>query len=258
MKRINVPEIEDHNGLPRWLRDAMTGYLQVAIAVGKPYAAVAPILAELVRLSGTNSIVDLASGGGGPWPTLVKEVSEILGDHPTVTLTDLEPNLAAAEELEKLPGLTYRRAPLSALQVPAGLDGVRTMFTGLHHFNESEVRSIFRDAQAAHVPFLAAEATHRSGRGILVTLFIPLLVLFLMPRVRPRRTLPLLLTYLPPIMPILIWWDGFASTLKSYQSEELKSILSEFGSPEYNWNVEEIAMPNAPIPVTLIVGRPAA
>jgi hypothetical protein len=257
MKRINVPEIEDHDGLPSWLRDAMTGYLQVVIAAAKPYAAVAPALADLVRLSGTNSIVDLASGGGGPWPTLINDVAKILGDHPNVTLTDLAPNLAAAEELEQLPGLTYRRAPLSALKVPAGLDGVRTMFTGLHHFSEREVRSILRGAQEARVPFLAAEATHRSARGILVTLFIPLLVLFLMPRVRPRRILPLLLTYFPPIMPMLIWWDGFASTLKTYRSEELKSIVSGFQSSEYNWSVEEIAVPNAPIPVTLIVGRPA-
>ena len=188
----------------------------------------------------------------------MNDLAEILGDHPTVTLTDIKPNRAAAEELEQIPGLTYRRAPMSALEVPAELDGVRTMFTGLHHLNESEVCSVLRNAQEARVPFLAAEATHRSVRGILVTLFIPLFVLFLMPRVRPRRRLPMILTYFPPIMPALIWWDGLASTLRSYRAEELTSLLSEFQSEDYQWNVEEVAVPNAPIPVTLIVGRPAA
>jgi hypothetical protein len=33
MKRWNLSEIEDWAGLPAWLRDAMTGYLRVAIEV---------------------------------------------------------------------------------------------------------------------------------------------------------------------------------------------------------------------------------
>ena len=66
MKRIDLPEIEDYGDLPNWVRDAMTGYLQTAITMGKPYGVVAPMLADLIRLSGRSSVVDLASGGGGP------------------------------------------------------------------------------------------------------------------------------------------------------------------------------------------------
>src|SRR5690606_34925599 len=105
-----------------------------------------------------------------------------------------------------------------------------------------------RNAQEARVPFLAAEATHRSPRGILVTFLIPVLVLLLMPRVRPRRTAPLVLTYLPPVLPLLIWWDGLASTLKTYQVEELESLVSELQEPGYDWSVQEISVPRAPIP----------
>lgn len=173
--------------------------------LSKPYATVAPALAELVHESGQNRIVDLASGGGGPWPEL---------------------------------------------------EGIRTIFSGLHHFDETEVRSILRAAQEARVPFLAAEATHRSIRGIFTTLFIPLLVLGLMPRVRPRRALPLILTYIPPILPILIWWDGFASTMRSYRAEELRSLIGDIEEPGYSWRVEELSAPGVPIPVTIVVGRP--
>lgn len=173
-----------------------------------------------------------------------------------MTLTDLKPNLLAAEELESARGLTYSREPVSALAVPSSLSGVRTMFTGLHHFDRQELGAILRDAQEARVPFLAAEATHRSTRGILVTFLIPLLVLLLMPRVRPRRTLPLVLTYFPPVLPLLIWWDGLASTLKTYRAEELQSLVSEIQEPGYDWSVREISVPKAPIPITLLVGRP--
>jgi hypothetical protein len=258
MNRITLPEVEDSGRLPRWLRDAMTGYLQVAIGLGKPYAVVAPALANLIRTSGGDHVVDLASGGGGPWPGLVEGLKSEMGAYPTVTLTDIQPNLAAATELERLPGVSYRRAPVSALAVPRELEGVRTMFTGLHHFSEGEVTSILRAAQDARVPFLAAEATHRSVRGLLVTMIVPLLVLLLMPRVRPRRLLPLLLTYLPPLMPVLIWWDGVASTLKSYRAEELRALASAIEEPGYAWRVEELTVRGAPIPVTVIVGRPTS
>ncbi len=214
------------------------------------------MLAELVRESGQSRVVDLASGGGGPWPELLPDLTKQLGRSPEVVLSDIQPNEAAAAELERLPGVTYRREPVSALQIPRDLAGVRTMFTSLHHFDESGVRSILRSAQEARVPFLAGEATHRSARGILVTLFVPLLVLLLMPRVRPRRFLPLMLTYVPPILPILIWWDGFASTLRTYRAEELRAIIRDIEKPGYAWRVEELPVPRAPIPVTIVVGRP--
>jgi hypothetical protein len=257
MQRIDLPEIEDWRGCPAWVRDAMTGYLQTVIELSRPYAVVAGHLAALLRERGTPKVVDLASGAGGPWPLLLDALRGE-GVEAEVTLTDLNPNLRAAGELERATGVTYHREPVSALAVPSSLPGVRTMFTGLHHFDRQDLATILRSAQEARVPFLAAEATHRSPRGILVTLLIPLLVLLLMPRVKPRRIVPLVLTYLPPVLPLLIGWDGLASTLKTYRAEELESVVAEIREPAYDWSVQEISVPRAPIPVTLLVGRPAA
>ncbi len=233
----------------------MTGYLQAVIEMSRPYAVVAGQLGALLRESKASSVIDLASGGGGPWPGLLDALRKE-GVEAQVTLTDLKPNLRAAEQLEGVTGVTYHREPVSALAVPSSLSGVRTMFTGLHHFDRRELGATLRNAQEARVPFLAAEATHRSPRGILVTFLIPVLVLLLMPRVRPRRAAPLVLTYLPPVLPLLIWWDGLASTLKTYQAEELKALISEVQEPGYDWSVQEISLPKAPIPITLLVGRP--
>jgi hypothetical protein len=130
------------------------------------------------------------------------------------------------------------------------------MFTGLHHFSPEEVRAIMSSAQRDRVGFAAFEATHRSWRGLLVALFIPILVLLLMPLVRPRRFLPLLLTYAPPLFPFLIWWDGVASTLRTYTVSELRDLAAEIGVPGYSWHIEEVAVKGAPIPVLEVIGRP--
>ncbi len=258
MKRTNLGEIEDSDKLPGWLRDAMTGYLQVAIGLTKPYSVVIPILTNLIVKSGESRIVDLASGGGGPWPGMIEELKRQLGEYPSLTLSDIHPNLNAATELERLPQVVYCRKPMSALEISSDYRGVRTLFTGLHHFNEAQVQSIFCSAQEAGVPFLAAEATHRSCKGILVMLLVPLMVFLLMPWVRPRKPLPLFLTYIIPIIPFLIWWDGFASTLKTYRPEELESLMSQIERPGYTWLVEEVEVRGAPLPVTVIVGCPVS
>lgn len=110
-------------------------------------------------------------------------------------------------------------------------------------------------AQSRGVAFCAFEGTSRSVRGVGVTLVIPWLVLLVMPRVRPRRVLPLLLTYLPPILPLLIWWDALASTLRTYTKDELESIAGEISIEGYDWRVKELET-SAPIPVLSVVGGP--
>ncbi len=257
MPRIDVPEIEDQSWFPAWLRNPMTGYLQTVIEVARPYdCAVAPLRSLLAGRSEA-SVVDLASGAGGPWAQLAPALRE---HHPElrVLLTDIAPNLEAAGQMSVLDGIEYHRDPVSAMDVPPLLDGVRTMFTGLHHFSPDQVRSIMRAAQRDRVPFAAFEATQRSVAGGLVSLFIPLMVLVLMPRVRPRRFLTLLLTYLPPILPILIWWDGFASTLRTYSVDELEGFAREVAEPGYDWSATEIAVKGSPIPVLQLVGTPSA
>lgn len=255
MSRIDLTELEDLPWFPDWLRDPMTGYLKVVIDLTRPYDVCAPVIARALRDAELRGILDLASGGGGPWPGLREAIGRE-GVDAAVTLSDMHPNRHAAERLDGMPGVTYRRAPVSALDVSDDTRRMRTLFTGLHHFGPEAVRAILHDAQAARVPFLAAEATHRSVRGAFVSLFIPLLVLVLMPRVRPRKLVPLLLTYVVPVLPLLIWWDGLASTLRTYRSDELRAIARSIEEPGYVWEVSEVHVPGGPVPVTQILGRP--
>ena len=205
--RLLIPELADQPWWPRWARDAMTGYLHAIIVRARPYDLVVPRLSTLLRTNGIRSLTDLCSGAGGPWPEL-RETLAAAGAPVDVTCTDLEPNRAAAARLAGAAGLRYHATPVSALAVPGDLQGARTMFSALHHFDPDDIRRILADAQRAGEPFSAFEATSRSARGILATLVIPIAVLVLMPTVRPRDWRALLFTYLIPLLPLAIWWDG--------------------------------------------------
>jgi hypothetical protein len=256
MKRLDWLELEDRPGFPGWLRDPMTAYLKVVIDLTGPYDVCAPEIAGVLRATGLRGILDLASGGGGPWPGL-REAIVREGVEPEVRLTDLHPNASARERLAGCEGVTYDATPQSALEAPSSPPRMRTIFTGLHHFDPDAVRHMMKSAQTARVPFLAAEATHRSLRGAVLSIFIPLLVLVLMPRVRPLRVSTLLLTYVVPVLPLLIWWDGLLSTLRTYRVEELRSFAEEIGTDDYTWRADELDAKGAPIPVTRLLGTPA-
>ena len=251
MRRIDLPEIEDSPACPAWLRDAMTGYLQTVTERVEPYAATLPVLRELLGSGSGTRILDLASGSGGPWPGLIDQLEDV-----HVTLSDIAPPRDAVGRFQDHARLQYRPTPVSALNPPNGDFEAWTIFTGLHHFGPDDVMRIMREAQHRGVRFAAFEATSRSAAGVGVTLLIPVLVLAMMPRVRPKKVVPLLLTYLPPILPFLIWWDGFASTLRSYTAAELMDFANQVGDGAYRWSVEELRSPSAPIPVLTLVGRP--
>ena len=251
--RCHLFEVEDQSWCPGWLRDAMTGYLHTIISLSRPYSPAVPLLAALLKEQGATTVVDLCSGAGGPWPALRSELAA-RGAAVTVTCTDLAPNVEAARRLEGVEGFRYLTRPVSALAVPSTLGGARTMFSALHHFSPQDAHALLADAQAAGVPFAAFEASSRRWTGLLATLVIPFAALALMPIVRPRRVVALWFTYLPPLVPLAIWWDGFVSTLRTYRAEELRTIVRSLPAASYEWTVEEL--PGGPLPVLAILGRP--
>lgn len=232
LPRLQLFEFLDQPWLPEPLRRGETDYLRVVLDRVRPYDSVAPQLAELLRTAGTDQVVDLCSGTGGPWRTLLPALREVHGQ-AEVVLTDLHPT--PGQELP--PGAHYRDTPVDATRIPEELTGVRTLFEGLHHFPPEQARALLSDAAARRVPFAAFELTQRALPYILFQLLLigPLVWIFT-PLIRPLRWWRLLLTYLVPIIPLLILWDGVVSSLRTYAPEDLERLTAGLGGDRYRWS----------------------
>ena len=58
----------------------------------------------------------------------------------------------------------------------------------------------------------------------------------LVPLVRPFRVSRVVLTYLLPLIPVLVAWDGTVSALRAYTPDELLELArSTPGSERYVW-----------------------
>ena len=254
MGRIHFFEIEDQPWCPASVRDGLTDYLQFVIAAAKPYAPIAARLTDGIRSSGTRDVVDLCSGAGGPWPTLIESVRPD-GEAPRVTLTDRWPNEAAlARAGAAAPDkIRYRGTLVDARHVPGDLPGTRTLFTAFHHFRPDDARDVLRDAASRRATIAVFESTHRSVLAVLVTLLAPIVVLLVTPAIRPFRWSRLFWTYLVPVIPLAVLFDGVVSCLRTYTPDELRDLSA--GIDGYRWDAGE-ARSKGPIPVTYLIGMP--
>ncbi|MEO8601362.1 MAG: hypothetical protein ABI629_02185 [bacterium] len=69
MRRLHLIELEDQPWCPAVIRNAATDYLRFMLNLGNNYGPAVPVLARAWPLQRTAAtcIVDLCSGGGGPW-----------------------------------------------------------------------------------------------------------------------------------------------------------------------------------------------
>src|SRR5258708_24217474 len=104
MRRVQFIELHEQPWFPSSLRDEVTDALQFALNLSKAYAPVVPLLRDVLDSAGSCSVVDLCSGGGGPWLELSRKLQsqKLQGGAPGlqisyIWLTDKYPNLRALE-----------------------------------------------------------------------------------------------------------------------------------------------------------------
>jgi hypothetical protein len=227
---------------PAVWRDLLTDFLSFYAAVFKPYACVAPVLAEALEREGTAKIVDLCSGAGRPLLSLVPALQRLGSRDLEVILTDKYPNLEAFESADVAgANVTYLEAPIDAADVPASLKGFRTLFTSFHHFRPHAARAILVNAVDNGEGVGIFEYTERNWLiWGLPTLLIPLFVWLCTPFIRPFRWHRLVWTYLIPIVPIVAMWDGFVSNLRTYSVRELHHLVEKVADDPYEWKIGKV------------------
>lgn len=253
MQRLHLFEFEDQGWFPASLRNAMTAYLESAYRITPFPKAWAERMAPLLQANGIAQLVDLGSGSGGPVPLVLQALAE-RGLRVCAVLTDLYP--PASHKPAKSAEIQYWPKAVDATQVPPDLTGIRTMFACFHHFRPERARRILKDAFVHRVPICIFEATSRTPAAVLSAILIPILVLILTPRIRPLSSAQVLFTYLIPILPLLMFWDGFVSHLRTYSVGELTELAGDFRADDYSWEIGEINLQRLPAGVPYLIGRP--
>lgn len=255
MGRIHLFEWEDQHWFPDFLRNYGTDFLQFLANKTRMFVPLIPLIDKGIQSSDTNQIIDLASGGGGGILSLNEELIQKKPD-VKILLTDFFPNLKAFQHTANLaPNINYRAESVDARDVPEELKGLRTQFLSLHHFQPKDAIQILENAVATNQPIFIAEGQERSIPSLLAMFFSPITVLVTTPFIRPFSWGRLLFTYLIPIVPLFVWWDGLVSCLRTYSESEMKALFAQVPDHErYHWEVGR--MKSGPASLLYLLGTP--
>jgi len=257
LKRIQWFEFHDLAWFPATFRDALTEWLRVLWDRIEADSAIAPILAEMLHESCTARIVDLCSGAGGPLLGIQQEF-EAVGWSFNAVVTDKFPNVNSMSEIRSKSGgvIDARLTSIDATAVPPDLTGLRTLFNSFHHFQPREAELILKDAYDARQPIGIFELPNRTFQGVSFSFIATFLgVLLLTPTIRPRRGAWWIFTYLLPVIPFIVAWDGWVSHLRAYTPDELLRMTCKF-SDSYRWETRRLKIRNGQFTVTCLLGVP--
>jgi len=258
MHRLQLMEIEDQSWCPAALRNGATDFLQTVMTLADPYAPVRPLLLEALKRCGARRIIDLCSGGSGPWQRFFPTLQQDLGLPLQLWLTDLYPNPRAGLELQRQypQQVGWWPEPVDALRPPEQLRGFYTLFTSGHHFRPEALGHILRQAVEKNQGVALFEVSHRSLRALFLVLLAPLAAFLVTPFCRPIRLSCLFWVYLVPLVPLLALFDGIVSCLRSYKPEELRSIVARLEESDYDWQIGEQPSHRGLPPLTYLIGTP--
>jgi hypothetical protein len=260
MGRIHAFEFEDQAWFPGVIREYMTDFLSHMGGWSKiPYLPFTERLADAMRRTGDERVVDLCSGGGGPAVVIASELRERLEKPVAVVLTDLYPSPSRLEHARRvLPGWVELEArPIDAQDVPAELEGFRLVCNGFHHLKPEQARSCLLDAVQKRRGVAVVELAHRSPLSMLQIVLGTATQLAVTPFIKPFRWSRLLLTYALPIVPLCTLWDGIVSCLRVYDPEELKGLVSGLPQNDYQWECGRLSIPKMPAELTYLIGVPS-
>jgi hypothetical protein len=228
--------------------------------VAQQYHYALPLIQQALEATQSERIVDLCSGGGGPWFTLARRLDTIRDRPVRILLTDRFPSETAMQLAERhgAERIHYLSAPVDAMQVPAELTGLRTLFTAFHHFPPQSAQRILQDAVDKGQGIGIFEQSRRDPLAMLLMLLLPLVVLLATPFVRPFRWSRLFWTYIIPAIPCVLCFDGMVSCLRTYSRRELEALVARLDAPAYRWQIGHLPSPLSPIGVLYLVGYPVS
>ena len=257
MRRRQLVELEDLAWFPSAIRNGGTDWLAFMANHTKMFGAAAPHIRRAMDATGTTEVLDLCSGGGGPWLTLEPALRQ--SGPVRVELSDLYPNIPAWRALSARSDgrLHFRAESIDSTNVSASAGGVRTMFNAFHHFPPDVARAILEDAVRKRRAIAIFEGVSHRGAGLAaMPLQLPAVLLFT-PFVRPFRWSRLLLTYAVPLIPFLLLFDGTISMLRLYLEDDLRELVASVaGSDSFEWDMGVTRTGPLPFGALHLVGVP--
>lgn len=251
-------EFEDLSWFPNFLRESMTDYLRFILNAVNFYYPATTVIREGLQNAESFRVVDLCSGGGGATKVVQKNFYDAYNLSLPVILTDKFPNVSAYRLLKHGSNgdIDFVANSVDAMNVPADLTGLRTIFSAFHHFNNNQAKLVLQNAVKARQPIAVFDGGDKNIFTVLgITILHPLVFFLFTPFFRPFRFSRIIFTYLVPLIPLFTIWDGIVSVIRLYRPAELLTIANSIDGNLFTWKAGNLKNKFG-MKVTYLLGYP--
>ncbi|CAI0641235.1 unnamed protein product [Colletotrichum noveboracense] len=259
--RFHLFEIDDQPWFPSFLRALVQEGLHATWVNKFPVlqtASPAHIAAQILqRTLGTRlssyTFIDFCAGSGGPTPAIERAVNRHLTaqKQPNVdfVLTDLWPNPESwARAAAKSEHIGYEPKSVDAANAPrdllAGYRGkdkkiFRLFNLAFHHFDDPLAKAILKNTLETSDGFAIFELQGRDLYSIILPAILGIGVFLLAPlhAWKLGSLNALIFTYLVPILPFVLVFDGYISALRTRTPDEVEALMRSCGARMEGWEV---------------------
>ena len=239
MNRLRLLEIHEQSWCPPAIRHGVRDGL---FTIWKLFfwKNTLPHLQDLLRHAKSSRLVDLCSGGGGPVPLVIDELSRSYPD-VNVLLTDWYPKSDWVNPMGDTSSLSYHRQSVDAKNVPESLGDCRTLFEAFHHFSPQEAEGILADAVRSQKPIAIFEFQRSSIWKCLTSFPLNIAVLFgaYGQLWHTSFSWKKLLFTIIPIIPAILILDGLVSVWRTYSTAELALLAKRAGADNFHWEIRQ-------------------
>jgi hypothetical protein len=258
--RFEIIEIHEQPWFPDFLRREVMDALQMVLEVTNAYRPIAERLRLALARADARQVLDLFSGAGGPWPSLIRSIESGGGELPEVYLTDKFPNTSAraggGTGAVESRHIHFVRESLDANAIPDSMAGFRTIFSSFHHFSPAQAREFLKDSAGKRRGIGVFEVASRRLLSMASIFFIPVVDWIFTPFRRPFRWSRVFWTYIVPVVPSVLLVDGLSSCLRTYSLADLRGFADGLAGENYNWEIGESEAVFPPVRVTYLIGWP--
>ncbi|KAI1007280.1 hypothetical protein K3495_g941 [Podosphaera aphanis] len=267
--RIQFLEINDEAWFPSYLREKVQSCLTLLwtlkvppIQQTSPAQLVSSTLLRILDCNVSNfTYVDFCAGAGGPTPTIEKDLNRQLSlasltpvsgsitsslNRSTVqfVLTDLHPHIAEWTKVSKRSeNVTFVAESVNAANAPPALHGnsdrriFRLYNLAFHHFDDQLATAILHDTLETADGFGIFELQERTISSIITVLSLGPVLFLITPFYFWRSPGHLFFTYIIPIIPFVVIFDGLVSSLRTRTDHEIMTLMQGSGITVDGWKI---------------------
>lgn len=240
LPRLQLFEFNDAPWAPAVLRETLVDALSRTLRWGKMLDGLVSPLARCLDQAGTDKVLDLCSGAGGPADVLCDAMVQ-RGHDVDFLMSDLYP---AVPEWEPLCAanrrLSFVAEPVDATRIPPhfGEGRVRVIINALHHFPPDVAREVLRGACENAPGVFIAEGLVRNPLSFAAMGPVGILALMATPALAKDKNLArAAITWMSPVALGASIWDGTVSSMRTYLPDELREMTAEL--PGWTWTSGE-------------------